>query len=260
MTGLKSHGQELAFKARSMGCKSHTLSPRGPEPHSRHLPRTFPHLPVGQLGYHPVVVPSRLTNSRRLLSVGTQGKIEAEWGSEAREPPGTVRLCAGCSPSGAPTPRTPPALAAHPRVLLPSAKSWLCMIFSTDVISINALCHPPRSGGSPSPSSSWGGARVRTVKHDHRTQSSSTALRTLRSAHGRRSRVCSLNRHINPTVRMLLQPDFREEAAEALGVKCQLPRGHRAWRLAPGYARPPAASAHWARARPGAASVEHQLV
>lgn len=85
-----------------------------------------------------------------------------------------------------------------------------------DVISINArVIHPGRVALHrvllPP-----GVGRESEQSHDHRT---SPVYRTQDppSARGRWSRVCSLNRHINPTVRMLLQPDFREEAAEALG-------------------------------------------
>lgn len=87
----------------------------GTQSHPCHPPRTFPptYLLASWIPLR-VVVPSRLTNSRRLLSVGTPGKMEAEWGSEAREPPGTVPLSLLAAHPGT-NPCTPPALAAHPQ-------------------------------------------------------------------------------------------------------------------------------------------------
>lgn len=47
-----------------------------------------------------VVEPSRLTNSRRLLSVGTQGRMEAEWGRGSQGTPGTAGIVPRSSPCG----------------------------------------------------------------------------------------------------------------------------------------------------------------
>lgn len=178
MTGLKSHGQELAFKARSMGCKSHTLSPRGPRATLVTCPEPSPTYLLASWIPLRVVVPSRLTNSRRLLSVGTQGKIEAEWGSEAREPPGTVPVSAGCSP-WAPTPA--PRLRWRLTLGIAPFREVLALHdLLYDVISINArVIHPGRVALHrvllPP-----GVGRESEQSHDHRTQSPSTALRTLR--------------------------------------------------------------------------------
>lgn len=215
MTGLKSHRQELAFKARSMGCRSHTFSPQGPRATLVTCPEPSPTYLLASWIPLRVVVPSRLTNSRRLLSVGTQGKIEAEWGSEAREPPGTVPLSVLAAHPGHQPPH-PACAGGSPSVLLPSVKSWLCMIFST-MSSASMRVSSTQVGWLSTESFfllGWGESQ-----NSHTTIGPSPVYRTQDppSARGRWSRVCSLNRHINPTVRMLLQPDFREEAAEALG-------------------------------------------
>lgn len=75
--------------------------------------------------------------------MGTQGKIEAEWGSEAREPPGTVPVSAGCSPR-APTPTS--RLCWQLTLGIAPFREVLALHdLLYDVISINArVIHPGR--------------------------------------------------------------------------------------------------------------------
>ena len=111
--------------------------------------------------------------------MGTLGKMEAEWGSEAREPPGTVPVTAGCSP-WAPTPAPP--LRWQLTLGIASFREVLALHdLLYDVISVNArVIHPGRVALHrvllPP-----GVGQVSGQSHDYRTQSPSTALRTLRT-------------------------------------------------------------------------------
>lgn len=130
MTGPKSHEQELAFKARSVDCRSHMLSPQGPRATLVTHPEPSPRLTCWPAGYH-----SGWWCHRGSRTAGGC----CLWGHQRRW------KLNGAAKSGSPQALSPSLLAAHPghqplhptcagsspSVLLPSVKSWLCMIFST---------------------------------------------------------------------------------------------------------------------------------
>lgn len=179
MTGPKSHEQELAFKARSVGCRSHTLSPRGPRATLVTHPEPSPRPTCWPAGYH-----SGWWCHRGSRTAGgcCLWEHRGRWKLNGAAKPGSPQALSPCH-CWLPTPAPTPAPHLHWQLTLSIAPFREVLALHDllyDVISVNArVIHPGRVALHrvllPP-----GVGRESGKSHDHRTQSPSTALRTLR--------------------------------------------------------------------------------